>query len=63
MVKLHVGAQTARVGIRLSADWADVGATVGVTVHVTLEVVLELETAAAGGATVEWTAPNEHSWM
>lgn len=58
-----MGAQTAGVGIRLSADRADVGATVGVTVHVTLEVVLELEAAAAGGATVKWTAPNEHSWM
>lgn len=63
MVKLHVGAQAARVSVRFAADWADVGPTVGVTVHVALEVMLELETAAASGATMEWTAAYEHSWM
>lgn len=62
-MKLHVGAQAARVSIGFAAYWADVGPTVGVTIHMTLEVMLELETAAAGGAMVEWTAAYEHSGM
>lgn len=33
------------------------------TVHVALEVMLELETAAAGGATVERTAAYKYSGM
>lgn len=63
MVKLHVGAQAARVSICFAANWAHVGPTIGVTVHMALEVMIELETAAASWATVEWTATYEHSWM
>lgn len=53
MVKLHMGAQAARMCVRFAAHRADVRSTVGVTVHVALEVMLELEAAAAGGATVD----------
>lgn len=63
VMELHMGAQAARVRIGFATYWTDVRPTVGVTVHVILEVVLELETAAAGGTTVEWTAAYEHSGM
>lgn len=63
VVKLHVGAQAARVSICFPANWANVGPAVGVTVHVALEVMLKLETAVAGWATVEWTTAYKHSWM
>lgn len=59
VMKLHVGAQTTRMGICLAADRTGVRATVGVTVHVALEMVLELKAAAAGRAMVEWTT----SWL
>lgn len=62
-MKLHVGAQAARVCVGFAAHWADVGSTVGVAVHVALQVMFELETAAAGGAAVDRAAAYEHSRM
>lgn len=49
------------MSVCFAAHRADVGSAVCVAVHVALEVMFELETAAAGGATVEWTASYEHS--
>ena len=55
VLKLHVGAEAARVGVGFAADRADMRPTSAVAADVALQVVLKLEAAAAGGAAVDGT--------